>query len=1535
MANLTNNKDIDYIIRDFNSISDAIINFSTVNYGPGTTKNRLWTNFNSDSFGRNFLEIVAYVSDQLHFYLDQQSTQNFLQTATVRSSVLDIAAQFGFVPASATSASGDVSFVFTAGGTVPRGFKLTSSGGVTFFLTQDLIAGSAGTYTGTALQGSISSQTFTATGLQNEEFLLAGPNVIVDLDNTNPNDISPSVSVFSNTYTLVDGFLRFDGSDSPSVTDSLGDIIGGGRVFTLNQKADGTPFLRFGDGIFGRKLISGETITVNYRTGGGTLGNIAEQTITNSDSLPFISSVTNPAKFSGGADEQSIEQLRQLIPASLRTLDRAVAESDYSDLITTTFTEIFAASTEANVSDPGIDLNIYVVPQGSGITKITDNSLLLTQINSYVDRRKMVTVQFQILDAFGVATVIALEVFIKNTSSKTTVRNSIQTALSNFFNLSTGNVDGSGIGFAQQILLKDIYSTIEIIDGIDRFEIKELSYKPRISDEVQGLTTTYNHSDVTIFPNVTESEWILVAEKVITEISGTVIFSNPSAEGFSYNSTTGKITYNFPVNLSGVGPGDLFRNGIGRKEKIEIQTVGDGTGAYEIFEVTTVADQQGTKEVTTITTVADVAGSLGGSYFMIYDAAGSVAVWFNVASGNTQPSTGANRHLEVAISSGATANAVALATKLVLDGDSEFSVPVPGANIITVTHETKLSVSDAADGSVPTGFTFTIAIQGISPDSLSETYFDTSDDVGPVRVWFNVSGGSIAPAIPGGGRLLPVAITANDPANTVATALKNAIDADSKFSATVIADKVTTTNSFVGTRTDIVDGIIATGFTLNTITQGSPAVSIDGKYFSITTATESVAYWIDVNGDSSPAIPSAITLGVNRVHVITSTTPGGSANTIAGQITTALNADSATISATSSLNTITVEDDSIGLRNDAQAGTSGFTITNIIQGVYNDTDFQIFSVDASDSSLYILPNQPVNPIAAINGGGSIRNGSTSYQSYLCYKKINAIATNLASDSITDSSMDLSIKIGNAAALNSRTLIDNSQVFVPAEYATGNYYLVDGAGNIWEIEDNSSNTLLTSITAVNDAGITSVTAGDYRIVTKLISSQVVFNGSIFNIQYNSHNTITSIGAQFTQIGTIGDVFQISEIQTNKGNLGVVADLISFDQSTGLVRLNESPDLLGINSGNLLLDSSGQSFSIVSVDNRALPQISYTDQNTDLVIKGTGIGTQYSQGFQVSTTDNYSVVSFSLRKSGNATGNITTKIVGDSAGLPDITNVIAISRSVSISSLTETTDRVVFTFSIPPLLSIGIQYHVVVSGDTSYNSTQQDGISILANPSISYTYTSLSGLIQYSAPVSLGAVIPGHFFQDNSSNLFKIISVNDASDSINVTPASTVVAGSNSLVLAYDNVYLAVDDSTPTFPTGELSQFNGSVWSNSTLGPDQFVSSVDAAFSVEGPKSIKIESNLTPILGPGATITSRYYDDRNEISLALGISSGSIVAADDANPLGRGTVGAIPDSKVDHFIFRTSHYTDDIVNLRKMEIPELSLSDLELNILGGIA
>jgi uncharacterized phage protein gp47/JayE len=87
--------------------------------------------------------------------------------------------------------------------------------------------------------------------------------------------------------------------------------------------------IRFGDGMFGEIPASGTVFQVTYRTGGGTTGNVAADSITRVQ-RPGILAVTNPFAAQGGSDREPAERIRRLAPQAFRASQfRAVLREDY------------------------------------------------------------------------------------------------------------------------------------------------------------------------------------------------------------------------------------------------------------------------------------------------------------------------------------------------------------------------------------------------------------------------------------------------------------------------------------------------------------------------------------------------------------------------------------------------------------------------------------------------------------------------------------------------------------------------------------------------------------------------------------------------------------------------------------------------------------------------------------------------------------------------------------------------------------------------------------------------------------------------------------------------------------------------------------------------------------------------------------------------------------------------------------------------------------------------------------------------------
>ena len=95
---------ISYTSRDFESIKDALVDHAK-RYYPDTFKD-----FNDASFGSLLLDTVAYVGDQLSFYLDYQTNESFLDTALERSNIERLSKQLGYRDIGTRSSTGVMTF---------------------------------------------------------------------------------------------------------------------------------------------------------------------------------------------------------------------------------------------------------------------------------------------------------------------------------------------------------------------------------------------------------------------------------------------------------------------------------------------------------------------------------------------------------------------------------------------------------------------------------------------------------------------------------------------------------------------------------------------------------------------------------------------------------------------------------------------------------------------------------------------------------------------------------------------------------------------------------------------------------------------------------------------------------------------------------------------------------------------------------------------------------------------------------------------------------------------------------------------------------------------------------------------------------------------------------------------------------------------------------------------------------------------------------------------------------------------------------
>jgi len=102
MADTKLNRDIKYINRDFDTLRNALVEYSKT-YFPTT-----YNDFSPNSPGSLFMEMASYVGDVLSFYLDNQIQETFLQYARQEPNLYELAYMMGYAPRATGAAIVDV-----------------------------------------------------------------------------------------------------------------------------------------------------------------------------------------------------------------------------------------------------------------------------------------------------------------------------------------------------------------------------------------------------------------------------------------------------------------------------------------------------------------------------------------------------------------------------------------------------------------------------------------------------------------------------------------------------------------------------------------------------------------------------------------------------------------------------------------------------------------------------------------------------------------------------------------------------------------------------------------------------------------------------------------------------------------------------------------------------------------------------------------------------------------------------------------------------------------------------------------------------------------------------------------------------------------------------------------------------------------------------------------------------------------------------------------------------------------------------------
>ena len=234
--------------------------------------------------------------------------------------------------------------------------------------------------------------------------------------------------------------------------------------------------LVFGNGQHGRipTVAANNIMARRYQTGGGLIGNVPVNSIKQLLGVaPFVQGVTNPVAAEGGADSETVTDVKTRGPQTLRHRGRSLSAADYEALAQEASPGVAIAralpATAPNGRPAPGWITLSVVP--NSIEPEPQPSVeLRRQVHDYLAVRApatmdpdRITVVSPIYLPIGVEAIIASH----DANEAGAVEERVQFALQRFLHPLTGGPEGLGWPFGRNVYLSDAAALLESVDGVD------------------------------------------------------------------------------------------------------------------------------------------------------------------------------------------------------------------------------------------------------------------------------------------------------------------------------------------------------------------------------------------------------------------------------------------------------------------------------------------------------------------------------------------------------------------------------------------------------------------------------------------------------------------------------------------------------------------------------------------------------------------------------------------------------------------------------------------------------------------------------------------------------------------------------------------------------------------------------------------------------------------------------------------------------------------------------------------------------------
>ena len=280
------------------------------------------------------LDVLAYNTHYMGYYANMAVNEMFIDSASLRESVVSHAKHLNVIPASVTASTAYLDMTFTPSGS-PLSLSIAKN---TKFTTS--ISGRSYTFTTTANKTIYPiAGTYSVTNLPIREGTIVNKKYTVNLADTTQRFVVPNRNVDISTITVQ---VQNSSSDTAVTTWTNANaldvttITSTQKVFWIQEVEEQKYEILFGDGAVGAQLADANIIFIEYLVTSGLASNKASSftavgTVAGLSSANYTLTVASAA--SGGAEIESVASLKTNAPKLYQAQKRATTKEDYKAIL--------------------------------------------------------------------------------------------------------------------------------------------------------------------------------------------------------------------------------------------------------------------------------------------------------------------------------------------------------------------------------------------------------------------------------------------------------------------------------------------------------------------------------------------------------------------------------------------------------------------------------------------------------------------------------------------------------------------------------------------------------------------------------------------------------------------------------------------------------------------------------------------------------------------------------------------------------------------------------------------------------------------------------------------------------------------------------------------------------------------------------------------------------------------------------------------------------------------------------------------------